>query len=151
MAKNGVDVDTGLFGNITSSDMNALMTPKYKEALNNIALAKLQETQNYHDLMMKYYNDKLEETKKNNAEKIAVANKNADARQTSANASVVRANKAGTGKGKTVKPQDNPEWNNDLAGFTQIVTNPRYANKAGEAKARFIKKYGVDPMKYVKL
>ncbi len=151
LAKNGVDVDTGLFGNITSSDMNALMTPKYKEALNNIALAKLQETQNYHDLMMKYYNDKLEETKKNNAEKIAVANKNADARQTSANASVVRANKAGTGKGKTVKPQDNPEWNNDLAGFTQIVTNPRYANKAGEAKARFIKKYGVDPMKYVKL
>lgn len=151
LAKNGVDVDTGLFGNITSSDMNALMTPKYKEALNNIALAKLQETQNYHDLMMKYYNDKLEETKKNNAEKIAVANKNANARQTSANASVVRANKTGTGKGKTVKPQDNPEWNNDLAGFTQIVTNPRYANKAGEAKARFIKKYGVDPMKYVKL
>ena len=151
LAKNGVDVDTGLFGNITSSDMNALMTPKYKEALNNIALAKLQETQNYHDLMMKYYNDKLEETKKNNAEKIAVANKNANARQTSANASVVRANKAGTGKGKTVKPQDNPDWNRDLADYTARLTNPKYAAQKQKMKAIFIQKHGVDPDKYIKL
>ena len=151
LAKNGVDVDTGLFGNITSSDMNALMTPKYKEALNNIALAKLQETQNYHDLMMKYYNDKLEETKKNNAEKIAVANKNANARQTSANASVVRANKTGTGKGKTVKPQDNPDWNRDLADYTARLTNPNYAAQKQKMKAIFIQKHGVDPDKYIKL
>lgn len=154
LADNGVEVNPGMFGNITSSDMNALMTPKYKEALNNIALAKLQESQNYHELMMKYYNDKLEADKDYKAQKIEVDKQNANSRQTSANASVIRANKVGTGKGgakpKATKPQDNKDWAGDLAGFTTIMSNPKYIDKLDIARSRFIGKYGVDPMKYVK-
>lgn len=154
LADNGVEVNPGMFGNITSSDMNALMTPKYKEALNNIALAKLQESQNYHELMMKYYNDKLEADKDYKAQKIEVDKQNANSRQTSANASVIRANKAGTGKGgakpKATKPQDNKDWAGDLAGFNMMYSDPKYANKIDIARSRFIGKYGVDPLKYIK-
>ena len=99
LAKQGVEVNPGMWGSLTSSDMNALMMPQYKQTANDILKARLDESARYHDLMMKYYNDKLEETKTNNKEKIAVANKNANARQLSANASMVRANKVGSGRG----------------------------------------------------
>jgi hypothetical protein len=99
LAKQGVEVNPGMWGSLTSSDMNALMMPQYKQTANDILKARLDESARYHDLMMKYYNDKLEETKSNNKEKIAVANKNANARQLSANASMVRANKVGSGRG----------------------------------------------------
>lgn len=99
LAKQGVEVTPGMWGSLTSSDMNALMMPQYKQTANDILKARLDESARYHDLMMKYYNDKLEETKTNNKEKIAVANKNANARQLSANASMVRANKVGSGRG----------------------------------------------------
>ena len=98
LAKQGVEVNPGMWGSLTSSDMNALMMPQYKQTANDILKARLDESARYHDLMMKYYNDKLEETKTNNKEKIAVANKNANARQLSANASMVRANKVGSGR-----------------------------------------------------
>ena len=153
LAKNGVDVDTGLFGNITSSDMNALMMPQYKQTANEILKARLDETARYHDLMMKYYNDKLNETHDNNVANQDIKRINANARQTSANASVIRANKTGNGKGSRAnanKPQNHKDWASDLAGFTTIMSNPKYIDKLDIARSRFIGKYGVDPMKYVK-
>lgn len=149
LAKQGIEANPGMFGAITSTDMNALMMPQYKEQANAILKARIDEQQRYHDLMMQYYQDKLKETHENNV-------KNQEIKQTNANANVIRANnsgKKGGGSGKTTqpKPQDHKDWNSDLAGFTQIMTDPRYVDKAGEAKARFIQKYGVDPMKYVKL
>ncbi len=99
LAKQGVEVTPGMWGSLTPSDMNTLMMPQYKQTANDILKARLDESARYHDLMMKYYNDKLAETKTNNKEKIAVANKNANARQLSANASMVRANKVGSGRG----------------------------------------------------
>jgi hypothetical protein len=44
--------EIGTFGNYSDKDVNALTTPYYKEAMNNIALAKLQEAQNYHNQMI---------------------------------------------------------------------------------------------------
>lgn len=143
----GTNTDVGAFGTLNNTDFSALMGPQYKDAANKIAMAKLQETQNYHDLMMKYYNDKLEETKRNNQI-------NNQAKIINANANATRAAKTGTKKNenkKSTKPIDSPDWGADLAGFTTIMTDPKYIDKAGIARTRFINKYGVDPMKYIKL
>lgn len=147
LKENGVDVNAGVFGNIDSSGMNALMTPQYKNAMNNIALARIQETKNYHDMMMKYYGEKLNEQRDYHAGQL----ENGKARAT---ASLISANKKGSsskGGSKTPKPQEHPDWAGDLAGYSKILTNPQYVDKVPEAKARFINKYGVDPMKYIKL
>lgn len=142
----GINVDTGMFGNVGSTDFNVLMTPKYKEALNNIALARLAEQQQYHQDMADWRKNKLEDDKEYRAQKLEIDRENAKS-------NAIRANKAGSGRGssKTPKPQDNPEWASDLSDFSRIITDPRFVGKSDEAKARFIKKYGVDPMKYIKL
>lgn len=153
LAKQGVEVDPGMFGSLSSTDMNALMMPQYKQTANEILKARLDETARYHDLMMKYYNDKLNETHDNNVANQDIKRINANARQTSANASVIRANKTGNGKGSGAnanKPQNHKDWASDLAGFTTIMSNPKYIDKLDIARSRFIGKYGVDPMKYVK-
>ena len=153
LAKQGVEVNPGMFGSLSSTDMNALMMPQYKQTANEILEARLDETARYHDLMMKYYNDKLNETHDNNVANQDIKRINANARQTSANASVIRANKTGNGKGSRAnanKPQNHKDWASDLAGFTTIMSNPKYIDKLDIARSRFIGKYGVDPMKYVK-
>ena len=154
LAKQGVEVDPGMFGSLSSSsDMNALMMPQYKQTANDILKARLDESARYHDLMMKYYNDKLNETHDNNVANQKIKKINANARQTSANASVIRASKTGNGKGSGAnanKPQNHKDWASDLAGFTTIMSNPKYIDKLDIARSRFISKYGVDPMKYVK-
>lgn len=159
LAKQGIEVEPGTFGRLSSTDMNALMMPQYKEMDRDIRRQYYNDMRDYHNMMVKYHNDKLEADIKNNEVKNEIANKNASARQTSANASVIRANnsgrKSGTGKrsGKTtkaMKPQDNKDWAADLAGFNTIMSNPKYVNKLDIARSRFISKYGVDPMKYIK-
>lgn len=154
LAKQGVEVDPGMFGSLSSSDMNALMMPQYKQTANDILKARLDESARWHDLMMKYYNDKLNETHDNNVENQNIKKIIANARQTSANASVIKANKTGNGKGsgKTPanKPQNHKDWNKDLAGFSMFVSDSKYIDKIDIARSRFINKYGVDPMKYIK-
>ena len=108
LAKQGVEVAPGMWGSLTSSDMNALMMPQYKQTANDILKARLDESARYHDLMMKYYNDKLAETKNNNKAKNIIADKNANARQLSANASMVRANKVGSGRGHKISNSTSP-------------------------------------------
>ena len=155
LAQHGINVEPGMFGSITSNDMNTLMQPKYKEQANEILKQKIDEQQRYHDLMMEYYRDKLKETHENN-----VANQQIKAYKVK-NGTVVRhvgsgsgsrsAGRHGGGKTTQSKPQNHKDWNSDLAGYTQRLTNPRYANQIGNMKAKFIEKYGVDPDKYIKL
>ena len=141
LKKQGIDVNTGMLGSLGSSDFNSLMTPQYKEAMNNIALAKLQEAQNYHDMLIQDRMQRTANMKDYRDKKLVIDNKKAD-----------NAAKKGTGSGskKTPKVTDHPDWNQDLADFSSVISNPRYAARADEAKARFIKKHGVDPMKYIK-
>lgn len=139
----GIDVPQGIFNSYDANAFDSLMTPKYKEQENNLALQKLAEQQNYHDLMMKYYNDRLEETKRNNIANNATKNINA-------NANMIRANKVGTGKSTTKKVQDNPDWNEDLSGYRARKYDDRYSDKLDLLKTSFIKKYGVDPDGYLK-
>lgn len=145
LQEQGINVDTGMFGNVRSSDFDALMTPQYKEAANNIALANLAARQQYYQDMADWRKDKLKDDKEYRAQKLEIDRKNAES-------NAIRANKTGNGgSAKTSKPQDNPEWAGDLSDFSRIITDPRFIDKSDEAKARFIKKYGVDPMKYIKL
>jgi len=92
LAKQGIQANSGMFGQLSASDMNALMQPQYKDASNQILKAKLEETQRYHDLMMQYYNDKMKETHENN-----VANQQIKA--TNAQANVTRAANLGKKSG----------------------------------------------------
>lgn len=198
LKRNGVDVDVNPIGYLSREDMNTLMIPKYKDAANNIALAKIKEQQNYRDLLMQHYNDKLNENReyhealiknnsdrleetirhnkemmnyygrkldeqiRNNKENTNIKNKNAQSKQISAQASMIKAQKTGNGRKSSgnstrrqtstriPKPQENKDWGNDLAGYSQRLYDPRYAEKVPAMKAKFIQKYGVDPDKYIK-
>lgn len=151
LQEQGINVDPGIFGSITNTDFNTLMNPKYKQQELDLKKFYYDMWSDYRNRMAANAEEKTKLDKEYKTEKLKIDNKNADSRRISAGASATRANKVGSGKGKSSKPQDNPDWNEDLAGFTQIISNPKYVAKAGEAKARFIAKHGVDPMKYIKL
>lgn len=155
LKQNGVNVpDTGTFGNITNQDLGTI--------------GRLAETRAYHEAMQQRYdldrelkrliaenNDRHKDVQDKTRQQIA------DARTTSANAQMIKANqpkttggKGGSGKGAKkntqTKPQQHPDWNKDLAGYIQRLDDPRYATKIGQLKAGFINKYGVDPDKFIK-
>lgn len=153
LRENGVEINPGIFGNIDAKDMTSLMTPKYKQMENDLKKVYYDALADYRSKMVENAKEKTEIAKEKN--KIDKKYKEAkivnDTKR--ANAAVTRANNSGKGNGKatTKKPQDNPDWNNDLAGYYQILTSPKLAAKSDIARARFVQKYGVDPMKYVKL
>lgn len=142
----GINLDTGMFGNVGSSDFNALMTPQYKQWGNDLRKTYYDSLADYRAGMLKNAERKAEIDANYKKEKLAIDKKNAES-------NAIRARKTGSSRGtaKTPKPQDNPDWANDLSDFSRIITDPRFIDKSDEAKARFIKKYGVDPMKYIKL
>lgn len=148
LKKQGIDTSVGTFGNLDKGDFGALMTPHYKDAINNIALARLEEARNYHDLLMKDRMNRTETDKNYKAQKIAVDKQNANTRERK----VTQGGGKGSGSkgGKATKPEQHPDWKNDLAGYIQRIDDPRYATKVGQLKAGFIRKYGVDPDKYIK-
>lgn len=142
LKKQGIDVDTGMFGSLGGSEFKALMTPQYKQVANELLKERLEMDKTYKEMLIQ---DKIQKTANDKAykeQKLVIDNKRAE-----------NAGKKGGGSGRktTTKVTDHPDWNSDLAGFTSIMTNPKYVARADEAKARFIKKYGVDPMKYIKL
>lgn len=153
LRENGVEVSPGIFGNVDVKDMATLMTPKYKQMDNELKKVYYDALADYRSKMVENAKEKTEIAK----EKNEIDKRYKEARIVNdtkrANAAVTRANNSGKGSGKaaTKKPQDNPDWDNDLAGYYQILTNPRLAAKSGIARARFVQKYGVDPMKYVEL
>lgn len=61
LAKNGVNVDTGIAGMLNNENFNSLLTPKYKETENNTALARIAEQQNYHNDMNDLRTKQLEQ------------------------------------------------------------------------------------------
>lgn len=151
LKQNGVNIpESGTFGNVTNQDLGTI--------------GRLAETRAYHDSMQQRYDLDRElrrliaennDRHKNIQDKIA--QQNADARTTSAQAQIIKANKpAGGGRkttggsGKAPKPQQNPDWNKDLAGYIQRINDSRYATKINQLKAGFITKYGVDPDKFIK-
>lgn len=148
LREQGVEVSPGMFGALDSRDMTALMTPKYKQQENDLKKV-------YYDALANYRAGMLENAKKKTEIDEAYKGTKAANDTIKANASMIKATKTGTKGGGTrtpaKKPQDHPDWGNDLSGFYQIVTNPRLAAKSDVARARFVQKYGVDPMKYVKL
>ena len=81
----GIDVDTGLTGNIDNKDFNSLYTPKGKELDRQIQADRLAQT-------IAYQNAKLLEMANHNREMEQIGKINA-------NANVIRANKGGNGKG----------------------------------------------------
>lgn len=137
LAKQGIEANPGMFGQISHKDMDAIMTPELKKI--------------YYQSLADYRNQKLINDKDYKDQKLEIDKQNADSRAVSAGAAATRADKYKGGAGGSNKPENHPDWNDDLAGFTTIYTDPRYASKANEAKIRFMAKHGVDPMKYIKL
>lgn len=137
LAKQGIEANPGMFGQISHKDMDAIMTPELKKI--------------YYQSLADYRNQKLINDKDYKDQKLEIDKQNADSRAVSAGAAATRADKYNGGAGRSNKPENHPDWNDDLAGFTTIYTDPRYASKANEAKIRFMAKHGVDPMKYIKL
>lgn len=137
LRNNGINIDVGALGTLNNNDFNTFMEPKYKENANNIDLAKLEETQNYHDLMMKYYNDKLEELKNYHGGMLKNGAINA-------NANVIKAQKTGQNVNSlNNKEKTNTEYNSNLAKYNLIINNPNLSNEAkSHAKQGMINQYG---------
>lgn len=150
LKQNGVNVpDTGTFGNITNQDMGTI--------------GRLAESRAYHDAMMHRYDlDRdlrriiAENNDRHKEVQDKIAQQNADSKRISAQASQTRADKVGqgsnkgSGKGKTTKPEQHPDWGKDLAEYYTLINNPKYATKMPQIKARFMSKYGEDPDKHIK-
>ena len=141
LAKNGVETNPGTWGNLTSTDMNTLMTPTYKKQEN-----ELKEI--YYDNLADYHNRMTEEKERHNKAIEENQEKNAEANMIRAQ----NSGKSGSTKQQTAeqKAQSNPDWNQDLADYIERLNDPRYAKQIANLKAAFIKKYGVDPNKYIK-
>lgn len=146
LREQGLEVAPGMFGALSSKDMTALMTPQYKQWENERMKA-------YYQAMADYRAGMLENAKKKTEIDEKYKNVKATNDTIKANASMIKAQKTGkkTGTSKTPKPQEHPDWGSDLAGYTKRLSNPRYATQLGNMKAAFIKKYGVDPDKYIKM
>ena len=137
LKEQGIDVDTGLFGTIDNKDYSAMMLPQYRDAL-------IKERISYHNALAGIRQQEADaKTQRAQTDKVYKETK-----------SKIDKQKAGNkgGKGGKVKPQDHPDWGKDLADYHKLITNPKGALYAQEAKNRFIKKYkGEDPDKYIKL
>ena len=142
LKKQGIDADTGMLGNLSSRDMDALMKPQYKAVEQQMANELLKERIRHNQEMENHYK-MIDAARQQNANTNEYKAKNGT--------TVKHVGGSGGSKSKkTPKVTDHPDWNQDLADFSSVISNPRYAARADEAKARFIKKHGVDPMKYIK-
>ena len=137
LAKQGIEANPGMFGQISHKDMDAIMTPELKKI--------------YYQSLADYRNQKLINDKDYKDQKLEIDKQNADSRAVSAGAAATRADKYKGGAGGSNKPENHPDWGSDLAGYYQRLTDPRYASQVANMKAAFIQKYNVDPDKYIKL
>lgn len=137
LAKQGINVDPGMFGIVTHKDMDAIMTPELKKI--------------YYQSLADWRNQKLANDKEYKDQKLEIDKQNADSKAIQAGAAATRADKYKGGAGGTNKPESHPDWGADLAGYYQRLTDPRYADQVEKLKVAFIQKYNVDPDKYIKL
>ena len=68
----GIEANPGPLGSIGAGDFNSLMMPQYKQAMNDINLARLQEMQAYHEMMNQYNKERLEADKEYKAKKLEI-------------------------------------------------------------------------------
>lgn len=133
----GIETNVGATGRLGAKDFEALMTPSYKDAQNNLA----REIANNRLL---YQYDKLKRDEE-------YRNKDLKIKQQNANSNSIRANKTGTAKGNRVtntnKVENHPGWNKDLSDYYNFISDPKNATKVNVAKSRMIQKYGIDPDK----
>lgn len=144
LKNHGVNVgDLGTFGMVTPQSMKAIMEPEYKEAVNNIALAKLQEQQNYHDMIIQ---NKLKE--------LGIKQQNANTNEYKAkNGTTIKhvgnGSKSG-GSNKTsplTQEKATQAYADDLADYYNIYLSGNLAKK-DYAKQQFIKRHkGINPDK----
>lgn len=142
LAKNGINYNPGIIGTISNQDFNTLMTPTYKDAINKLAMAKLQEAQNYHDALLQ-----------NKAQELQIKQQNANTNEYKAKngTKVTHVGGGGKGGGKGGNPITNEKatqsYANDLAEYLQIY-NSGNIGKIEYAKQQFIKRHkGINPDK----
>lgn len=143
LKKHGVDVgDLGSFGAIGQKSFSTLMQPEYKEAVNNIALAKLEEAKLQHELLNQYKQKELE-IKQQNANTNEYKAKNG----TTIN-HVGGGSKSGGSKTSPLNQEKATQsYANDLAEYYNIYQSGNLA-KINYAKQQFLKRHkGINPDK----
>ena len=138
LKEQGINVPVGTFGNIKANDVDTVLTPKYKDVVNNIALAKLAEQEEYHKDMTDIKREQNENIKAYRAADLKIKQQKANAKTNN-----------GGGKSSSSKPQQHKDWNKNLSEFTSIY-NSGDVDKTDYARAKFIEIHGVDPLKYIK-
>ena len=135
LKKHGVDIgDLGSFGAVSPKTFSTLMQPEYKEALNNTALAKLEETKLWHELMSQYKQKEL------------------DIKQQNANTNKYKAEQSANGKGVSkgnsiASEKATQSYANDLAEYYNIYQSGNIS-KINYAKQQFLKRHkGINPDK----
>lgn len=118
---NGIETPYGFFGAMGSNDVNSILKPQ-------------------NDALDRRYKDADLQIK---LEDLGIKKQNADTHR-------IMAEKYGQ-KQTALKPEEQENWGNDLAEFYTRYTNPKYAKKRAELQSEFIRKYKVDPLKYLKL
>jgi len=129
LKENGFNVPSGIFSNLSSSDVNAIMTPRYKAETAALDRQYKEAQINNQNLENKYRNERL----KNERERLEFEKKKDEASKHS---------------GKT---NEKPNWNKDLSDLYEILINPAYKEYRTQAVKDFYKEYGVDPYKYLTL
>lgn len=134
LAKQGINVDPGMFGVISSKDMDAIMTPELKKI--------------YYQSLADWRNQKLANDKEYKDQKLEIDKQNADSKAIQAGAAATRANKY-NGGGST-KVENKPHYGEALAEYVKIANSGDF-DAMEFARQEFIKRYGIDPNKKVGL
>lgn len=116
----GFDVPDGLFNLYSASDLESMTNPEIKR-MQQEYLNQYRQERNDIDRTYKENRIKNEERRIANEEN----------------------------KPQDYKPQNEPTWKQDLADYATRKNDPRYADKLDLLKAKYIKRYGVDPDKYI--
>lgn len=134
----GINVSPNTYGNIDTTLFSTLMTPKYKDAINQYNMLKLKELQAYHEAMNNWRQEKNKIDKEYKQQKLIIDKQNAESNR-------IRANKTGSkGSSGSKKLRDNPQYRQDLAELYSIY-NSGDIGKIQYAEQAFIKRYGEKP------
>ena len=136
LAKQGINVDPGMFGIVTHKDMDAIMTPELKKI--------------YYQSLADWRNQKLANDKEYKDQKLEIDKQNADSKAIQAGAAATRADKYKGGAGGSTKVENQPHYGEALAEYVKIANSGDF-DAMEFARQEFIKRYGIDPNKKVGL
>lgn len=155
----GINVDAGTFGNITSQDMETLLKPKYKQIENEISRNKILEDLIYHQNLNDIRANELESLNNYRNQQIGLEKerllnqRTQDASQKAYRDKMLQLRREElNNKTKEVKSkpkEDNGktrEFNKDLATFYKMMDDPDYPEEErNKAKYIMIEEYGINP------